>query len=146
LIALWVKAEVYDGEKVYVLEKGIPQGTVVSPMLANLFLDEFDEAMLAEGFKLVRYSDDFIVLAKSRERAEDALELTEDVLARLKLALDEEDTHVTEFKDGFKFLGLIFLKDSIFAPFDRPKREKKVLYMPPPFHLEAYLAARKAGK
>lgn len=112
LIRLWIKAEIYDGEKIYVLEKGIPQGAVISPLLANLFLDEMDEA----------------------------LELTEEVLARLHLALDAEDTAITDFDQGFKFLGLVFLKDSIFMPFDRLRRERKVLYFPPPFDLPAYLA------
>jgi len=99
LIRLWVKSEVYDGERVFVLEKGIPQGAVV--------------------------------------------EATEEVLARLHLALDAEDTAITDFDQGFKFLGLIFLKDSIFVPFDRPRRERKVLYFPPPFDLAGYFAAKE---
>ncbi len=144
LIRSWVKAEIYDGEKVFVLEKGIPQGNVISPMLANLFLDDFDEALLGRGHKLVRYADDFIVLAKSRSQAEAALELTEDVLSQLRLELDEEDTHITDFSQGFKFLGLVFLKDSIFAPFDRKRNERKILYMPSEFDLKGYLAGKRS--
>ena len=143
LIRLWVKSEVYDGERVFVLEKGIPEGAVVSPILANLFLDELDESLTDQGYRLVRYSDDFIVLAKTRPQAEAALEATEEVLARLHLALDAEDTAITDFDQGFKFLGLIFLKDSIFVPFDRPRRERKVLYFPPPFDLAGYFAAKE---
>jgi group II intron reverse transcriptase/maturase len=145
LLRFWIKAEIYDGEKVYVLDQGIPQGAVISPLLANLFLDELDEAILARGYQLVRYADDFVVLAKTRPQAEEALELTEAILARLHLALDAEDTAITDFDQGFKFLGLIFLKDSIFVPFDRPRRERKVLYFPPPFDLPGYLA-RKMSK
>ncbi len=144
LIRLWVAAEVYDGEKVFVMEKGIPQGTVVSPTLANLFLDEFDEAIIARGHQLVRYSDDFIVLAKTRSEAESALAFTEEILAHLHLNLDEEDTGVTDFGTGFKYLGLIFLKDSILSPFDRPKKIRQILYMPPPFDLKGYLAGKRA--
>ncbi len=144
IIRDWVKAEVYDGEKVYVLDKGICQGSVISPVLANLFLDEFDEAILARGHKLVRYSDDFIVLAKSRTEAGNALSCIEEVLAHLCLALDPGDTHVTDFEKGFKYLGLLFVGGSIFAPFDRPPREKRVLYMPPPFDITGYLAARRS--
>jgi group II intron reverse transcriptase/maturase len=143
LLRLWVRAEVYDGERIYILDKGIPQGSVVSPLLANLFLDELDEALLARGYKLVRYADDFVILTKTRPEAEAALEFTEEVLARLGLRLDEEDTTISDFEEGFKFLGLIFLKDSILVPFDRPKREKKVLYMPPPFNLEDYLGRKR---
>jgi group II intron reverse transcriptase/maturase len=145
LIRLWVKAEIYDGEKVYVLDHGIPQGAVISPLLANLFLDELDEAILARGYQLVRYADDFIILTKTRPQAEEAMELTEAVLARLHLALDAEDTAITDFEQGFKFLGLVFLKDSIFTPFDRPRRERRVLYFPPPFDLKSYLESRDQG-
>jgi group II intron reverse transcriptase/maturase len=144
LIGLWVKAEVYDGEKIYILEKGICQGLVVSPMLANLFLDELDEALLSRGYQLVRYSDDFIVLAKSRSGAEKALECTEEILNHMHLALDPEDTLVTDFDKGFKYLGLVFQGCSIFAPFDRPAKERRILYMPPPFDLARYLAAKRA--
>ncbi|MEW6296012.1 MAG: reverse transcriptase domain-containing protein [Candidatus Diapherotrites archaeon] len=145
LIRVWVKAEVYDGEKVFVMDKGIPQGAVVSPILANLFLDELDESLTAQGYRLVRYADDFVLLAKTRPQAEAALEATEEVLARLHLALDAEDTAITDFDQGFKFLGLIFLKDSIFVPFDRPSRERRVLYYPPPFDLKGYLERRRTG-
>ena len=144
LFRLWVESEVYDGQKVFVMEKGVPQGSVVSPMLANLFLDEFDEAMASMGFVLVRYADDFVIMAKTRERAARALELTDAVLKTMRLQIDEEDTGLTSFDDGFKYLGLIFVKDDIFQPFDKPKKERKVLYMPPPFDMKAYLEKRRA--
>ncbi len=58
LIDLWIRAEVWDGESVKVINKGIPQGSSVSPVLANLFLDELDEAMLNKGYRYIRYADD----------------------------------------------------------------------------------------
>lgn len=144
LIRMWVKAEVYDGKRVFIMERGIPQGSVISPMLANLFLDDLDEALLSQGHKLVRYADDFIVLTKNRSQAEAALELTEEVLSKLQLELDEEDTRITGFDRGFKFLGLVFLKDSIFAPFDRERGKREILYMPPPFDLKGYLSGKRS--
>ena len=143
LIEQWVRMEIYDGEKVYVNEKGIPQGSVISPVLANLFLDEFDETMIGKGFELVRYSDDFIVLSKSCAQAEEALELTEETLSKLGLNLDVEDTHITHFAKGFKFLGVTFLGDAAFVPYDRPPRKKEILYMPPPFDLEGYRKGKR---
>jgi len=103
------------------------------------------ESLLAQGYRLVRYADDFVILAKTRPQAVAALEATEEVLARLHLALDIKDTAVTDFDQGFKFLGLIFLKDSILVPFDRPRRERRVLYFPPPFDLKGYLARKASG-
>jgi RNA-directed DNA polymerase len=142
LIRLWVRAEIYDGERVYRLEKGIPQGAVISPALANLFLDELDEALISRGHQLVRYGDDFVILARSRPEAEAAMEFTEEILAQMHLALDAEDTGISDFAKGFTYLGLIFLGEAILAPFDRPKRPKKVLYMPPPFDLADYLSRK----
>lgn len=143
LIEQWIRVEIYDGRQIYRLEKGIPQGTVISPALANLFLDEFDEAMISNGFQIVRYSDDFIILSRSCSDAEKALELTKERLDQLGLALDHEDTHITEFNSGFKFLGVVFLQNSIFVPFDSAPKERKILYMPPPFDLMGYLAGNR---
>ncbi|AEB09150.1 reverse transcriptase domain-containing protein [Desulfobacca acetoxidans] len=146
LIGLWVQAEVYDGEKIYMMEKGIPQGAVISPVLANLFLDELDEGLIRKGYALVRYADDFVILARTRPEAEAAMAFTEEILEKMNLALDMEDTEITDFKRGFTYLGLIFAGEAILAPFDRPKRERKVLYMPPPFDLEKYFAGREKLK
>lgn len=140
LLMRWVRNEVYDGTKIYVPEKGIAQGAVVSPVLANLFLDDFDEEMIRRGYQLVRYSDDFIILAKTVHEAQAALELTDTVMALHHLQLDEEDTGITSFEKGFKYLGLTFIRDSILTPFDRPPKQRRVLYMPPPLDIERYLA------
>lgn len=137
LMELWVKAEVWDGKAVTQLSRGIPQGAVVSPALANLFLDQLDEELLNQGFKLVRFADDFIVLCKSPEAAKKALEVTDEILEKLSLELDEAD--VVSFDQGFKFLGVCFVRSMIFIPYDRPKRERKVLYFPPPLDLASYL-------
>src|SRR5947208_1974272 len=67
LFELWIAGEIYDGERISPLEKGVPQGSVVSPMLANLFLDELDESLALFGQAVVRYADDLLVLCKSRE-------------------------------------------------------------------------------
>ncbi|MBI4768713.1 MAG: hypothetical protein HY787_29685, partial [Deltaproteobacteria bacterium] len=66
LIGLWLKAMVWDGESIKKIHKGIPQGSPISPILANLFLDELDEAFLKQGYRIIRFSDDFVVLWSAR--------------------------------------------------------------------------------
>lgn len=143
LIALWIRAEIWDGKSLKVMDKGIPQGSSISPVLANLFLDELDEVMLKKGYKYVRYSDDFIVLCKNAQKAEQCLEFTHTALDKLLLKLDEAD--VVSFDQGFQYLGVIFVRSLIMTPFDRPKRERKVLYMPRPLNMDAYRLKKKKG-
>ena len=141
LVAQWITAEIWDGAKLTRLKKGIPQGSPISPTLANLFLDELDEAMLKAGYKFVRYADDYIVVCKDRDKAQNALQLSKEILERLHLHLDEEE--ITTFDDGFKYLGVIFLKSMLFVPFDKPKRKKCVIAWPKPFNIQAYVLKKK---
>jgi group II intron reverse transcriptase/maturase len=141
LVEKWVKAEVWDGRSLKRIEKGIPQGSALSPILANLFLDELDEAMLARGFRFIRYADDFVILCRSREQAFECLACSKEALAGLSLRLDEED--VTSFSKGFRYLGVFFLNSLIMTPFQTPKRRRRILYYPPPMDLEAYRRGRR---
>ncbi|MGB5159019.1 MAG: reverse transcriptase domain-containing protein, partial [Desulfobacterales bacterium] len=136
LIAQWVGGEVWDGTDLKIITKGIPQGSVISPLLANLFLDELDEVMLAQGFKFIRYADDYVVLCKSRENAVQALDLSKEVLKDLKLELDEEA--IITFEQGFKYLGVVFLRNMAMKPFEEQTRERKILFYPEPLDLETY--------
>jgi group II intron reverse transcriptase/maturase len=143
LIELWVKAEVWDGVSLKVMEKGIPQGSPLSPILANLFLDELDEVMLKNGQKYVRFADDFLILCKSPEKAKQSLEFTNKMLEKLLLKLDESD--IVSFDQGFKYLGVTFVRSLIMVPFDKPKKERKVLFYPPPLNMAAYYLKKKRG-
>ena len=144
LIKLWLAAEIWDGSSLTLLEKGIPQGSPISPILANLFLDQFDEEMLRKGYKYVRYADDFVILCKKSEEAEQALSLSKKVLEKLLLTVDDED--VVSFDEGFKYLGVIFMKSMIMQPFDKPKKPHKVLFYPQTFDIEDYLQRRAINR
>ncbi len=114
LIARWLTAEIVDGQNPKVKNTtGLPQGCPISPMLANLYLDKFDERMEQEGFKLVRFADDFLILCKSKPKAEAALQLSESALAELKLQLNNEKTRITTFSEGFKYLGYLFIRSLV---------------------------------
>lgn len=113
LINSWVKAEYFFNNNKVKIQSGVPQGSVISPMLANLYLDKFDEEIIKQGYQLVRYADDFIILTKSKGEAERALEITRDLLTTLKLELNKEKTVIKSFDEGFKYLGYIFLRSLI---------------------------------
>ncbi|MDX2129647.1 MAG: CRISPR-associated endonuclease Cas1 [Chloroherpetonaceae bacterium] len=114
LISEWLKADiVYGSEKRIPNPIGLPQGAPISPLLANLYLDKLDKRLEAENFKIIRYADDFLVLCKSKPQAEEALKLTESVLAELKLNLHPEKTRITHFSEGFKYLGYLFIRSLV---------------------------------
>ncbi|MCB1809947.1 MAG: CRISPR-associated endonuclease Cas1, partial [Candidatus Competibacteraceae bacterium] len=95
------------------LHKGLPQGSPLSPLLSNLYLDHLDEALVSENLRLVRYADDFLILCKHQEQAEEALELTADVLAALRLTLNQAKTRIIDFERGFRFLGVQFVRSLV---------------------------------
>lgn len=112
LVELWLASTIQPPDsQPYLLDKGIPQGSPLSPVLANLYLDDFDEALLGENMRLVRFADDFLILCRSEAEAEAAMELTESVIERLQLKLNTEKTRIVHFDAGFRFLGVDFLRN-----------------------------------
>jgi RNA-directed DNA polymerase len=110
LLRSWLRAGVFEGGIVSDVEAGTPQGSPISPLLANIALHVLDEAWAkAAGLgTLVRYADDFVVLTTSRQRAEEARRRIEAVLAGLGLRLHPDKTRIVCLKDGedgFDFLG-----------------------------------------
>ena len=119
LIKMWIEADaLIEGVRTKRTNR-LPQGAVVSPLLANLYLDRFDDMLQVKGNKLVRFADDFVILCKTKPQAEQALELTEDILAALKLKLHAEKTRITSFDEGFRSLGYLFVK-SLVLPSKKP--------------------------
>lgn len=90
--------------------RGLPQGAPMMPHLANLYLDQLDEELLMSGLRLVRYADDFLLLARSRAEAETGLAQARLQLARMGLELNTDKTGIRNFADGFDFLGRRFLR------------------------------------
>lgn len=86
---------------------GILQGSPLSPLLANIYLDPFDKAILKKGFKLVRFGDDFIVQCKTEKEAQSAMKYAQKILRKLKLELHPHKTQITHFDKGVRFLGYI---------------------------------------
>jgi CRISPR-associated protein Cas1 len=119
LLAAWVKAPVvFDGRTLdrTRLRRGLPQGAAVSPLLANLYLDELDEELTREGFRLVRYADNFVVLARDVAEARKAREAAQEALAGLGLALNDEKTALRSLDAGFTYLGYLFVRSLVLEP------------------------------
>jgi group II intron reverse transcriptase/maturase len=108
LIEAFLKAGIVEAGILSVPSEGCPQGGVISPWLANLVLDDLDKVLEQRGYRHVRYADDFVVLCETRPEAEDALALIKEVLAELRLSLHETKTRLTNFREGFEFLGFRF--------------------------------------
>ena len=127
ILKSWIKAEVWDGHELTRLRRGIPQGSPISPLLANFFLSPLDVALAESDHKLIRYSDDFLVLCKSAEAAQEALGETERVLRGLGLSLNLSKTRLTSFAEGFKFLGVKFSEHEAAIPWKAHRAEGRVL-------------------
>ena len=110
LILKFLKAGVMEEGTLRKTTTGTPQGGVISPMLANLYLTELDDCMEKAGLKLVRYADDFVVLCKSVNQATYAYKTVRDKLGKLKLTLSDEKTSITDVSHSFTFLGYTFWK------------------------------------
>jgi len=108
----WYKQPVLFNNKQIKRTQGLPQGAVISPVLANLYLDEFDDA-LKDDYKLIRYADDFVILCKTKEKAEKALEEVKEILERLELKIKDSKTKITSFESGFRYLGYLFVNSLI---------------------------------
>lgn len=111
LIRGWLKADILKGLERWTPTQGSPQGAVISPLLANIYLDPLDKAAAAHGYRMVRYADDFVILCRSREEADAALALVETWVAENGLRLHPEKTHVGDCRipgQGFEFLGYRF--------------------------------------
>ena len=105
LIRAFLKAGVMEEMKVQDSEKGTPQGGIVSPLLANIYLHALDEELESRGIRWVRYADDFLLLCGSREEAEAALEAVREILAGMGLTLSPAKTRIAHLDEGFDFLG-----------------------------------------
>ena len=89
-------------------EPGSPQGGVISPLIANVYLDAFDQFMKGRGHRIVRYADDILILCASRSAAENAQrQATAYLEGSLKLTVNRTKTHLTHSSRGVKFLGVV---------------------------------------
>jgi group II intron reverse transcriptase/maturase len=106
LVRQFLTAKVLDGTALKDVELGTPQGGVISPLLANIYLHRFDVEMKEAGYEVVRYADDFVVLCRTKVEAERAHTKMKQILENeLALTVHPDKTKITELYKGFEFLG-----------------------------------------
>ena len=111
LIRGWLTADILKGLERWTPTQGSPQGAVISPLLANIYLDPLDKVVAERGYRMVRYADDFVILCRSREEADAALVEVRAWVNENGLTLHPEKTHVGDCRipgQGFEFLGYRF--------------------------------------
>jgi RNA-directed DNA polymerase len=111
LIGLFLSQDVIQGMKRWTPTGGTPQGAVISPLLANVYLHPLDRQMKQNDYRMVRYADDFVVLCRTAQTAQAALEEVKSWVEQNGLRLNEDKTHVGDCRQagqGFEFLGYRF--------------------------------------
>lgn len=125
LIEGWLRAGVMEDGQFYDTNLGTQQDGVISPLLANIYLDEFDWYMKKRGYPLVRFADDAIIFCKTKREAQKAYQCAQEILEeKLQLTMHTEKTKVVHFDEGFRFLGFDFWKDYMILPEERAKKFK----------------------
>lgn len=110
LIKAYLEQGVLDGMSTWTPEEGTPQGGVISPLLSNIYLDPLDHLMAAGGYEMVRYADDFVLLCRNAQQAQEALALVRDWMSEAGLTLHPDKTKIVDAnqRGGFDFLGYHF--------------------------------------
>jgi RNA-directed DNA polymerase len=113
LVDAFLQQPIFEGLAQWTVDEGTPQGAVISPLLANLYLDPLDHAVAAAGYEMVRYADDFVILCRTAEEAQQALTLVQRWTEAAGLQLHPTKTHLVDMAQagGFEFLGYHFRGD-----------------------------------
>jgi RNA-directed DNA polymerase len=112
LVEQFLEQGVMDGLSAWTPVTGTPQGAVVSPLLANLYLNPLDHLLAESGYAMVRYADDFVILCRSREEADQALAKVKSWVEDNGLTLHPTKTKIVDARtEGFDFLGYTFRGD-----------------------------------
>ena len=131
LIEAFLKQKIEEKGIITEPERGSPQGGIISPLLANIYLDPLDWLLASLGIKSIRYADDIVILAASARDAGDALEKVREWMRGAGLSLHPEKTRLVDMNEAlahFDFLGYRFLRTrkGKLMRLIRPKSEKKL--------------------
>lgn len=129
LIESYLKQGVMQGMSEWTPEKGTPQGAVISPLLGNIYLNDLDWKMEDAGYAMIRYADDFVVLCRTADEAEKALELVKEWTKEAELQLHEDKTRIVDMNqpgNSVEFLGFHFERSRTTGKIDRWPRKGSI--------------------
>jgi RNA-directed DNA polymerase len=131
LLEKFLKAGVIEKEEIQETDAGTPQGGVISPLLANIYLNPLDWLMVKSGDEMVRYADDMVVMCRDAATAANALATVAEWMAQAGLVLHPEKTKIVDLapaKNHFDFLGYRFQRSrkGRLLRFVRPKSRQKL--------------------
>jgi len=113
-VAAWLHADILNSADGMPRKAGASQGNVLSPLLANLYLHEFDQALTRQNLALVRYADDFVICCRRKEEAQRAQDQVVQALAGLKLKVHPNKNQIVHFDQGFAWLGYFFIRNECY--------------------------------
>ena len=120
LVRMFLQGGVMTGEGWQTSEEGSPQGGVISPLVANVYLDAFDQFMKRRGYRIVRFADDILILTRSKSAAHNALNVARNYLeGTLLLTVNEQKSCIAHSFRGVNYLGV-----EIHTGYTRIKRKK----------------------
>ena len=110
LVEAMLKQCVMEDASTWTPEEGIPQGSALGPLLANVYLHPVDEEVVRAGYELTRYADDLVILCRTEQEAREALARVHDAMTRRGLTLHPDKTRIVDMREpgGFDFLGYHF--------------------------------------
>ena len=124
LIKKFLKSGVMHRDNISETEVGSPQGGVISPLISNIYLNQFDQKMMSRGIRIVRYADDILIFVKDKKTAGNYKAYATKVLEReLKLKVNNMKTKLTNVNEGVAFLGFVIRSKTLSI---NPKRIKRL--------------------
>lgn len=109
LIRQWLKAGILENGEIHASQLGTPQGSVISPLLSNIYLHEIDKQWNDNrSVKLIRFADDMIFMCKSESQANYVLNTLRGQIGKLELCLNEEKTKIRHVRESFDFVGFTY--------------------------------------
>jgi group II intron reverse transcriptase/maturase/CRISPR-associated endonuclease Cas1 len=108
--------------------EGVYQGDVLSPLLSNIYLNDFDHYLESRGIMHVRYSDDLVFFGTSREEASRARRTAAEYLSKLKLHFNPKKTYLSNLDKGFEYLGIFFVENRLSIDTRRLTRKREKLH------------------